>query len=83
MPDEKIRMYGTNWCPDCTRARQFLTQKGIHFEFIDIETDKKASDYVEEVNGGNRSVPTIIFPDGSKLVEPSNAELQKKLDNRQ
>ena len=82
MPDEKIRMYGTGWCPDCARARKFLTEKGISFEFIDIEKDEKAGSLVEEINGGNRSVPTIIFPDGSKLVEPSNTDLEKKLVTR-
>ncbi len=79
MPTRKIKMYGTSWCPDCARAKQFLTEQGVSFEWIDIEKDKKAQAYVEEVNNGNRSVPTIVFPDGSIMVEPSNAELEKKL----
>jgi mycoredoxin len=79
MEGKKIRMYGTSWCPDCARARKFLDGKGVSFEWIDIEKDKAAAAYVEEVNKGNRSVPTIIFPDGSKLVEPSNTELDNKL----
>jgi mycoredoxin len=82
MGTAKIKMYGTSWCPDCARAKQFLTQKGVSFEWIDIEKDKPGLAYVEKVNKGNRSVPTIVFPDGSILVEPSNAELEKKLTTK-
>lgn len=78
MSEEKIKMYGTAWCPDCARAKQFLTKKGISFEWVDIEKDDRARAYVEKVNKGYRSVPTITFPDGSVMVEPSNADLEKK-----
>jgi mycoredoxin len=76
---EQIKVYGTHWCPDCTRAKQVLTKHNAAFTWIDIEQDAAAADYVVKVNGGNRSVPTIIFPDGSILVEPGNSELEKKL----
>lgn len=76
---ENIKVYGTNWCPDCARTKQFLTGQGISFEWIDIEKDDKARSYVEEVNKGSRSVPTILFPDGSIMVEPSNERLGEKL----
>ncbi len=79
MPEEKIKMYGTTWCPDCARAKQILNKKGIPFDWIDIEKDDQARAYVEKVNKGNRSVPTLIFPDGSVIVEPSNAELEAKV----
>ena len=79
MPSDKIRMYGTGWCPDCARARRYFSEKGISFEWVDIEKDPQGRAYVEEVNHGNRSVPTILFPDGSILVEPSNSELEDKL----
>jgi glutaredoxin-like protein len=74
-----IKMYGTAWCGDCHRSRAFLDEKGIKYEFIDIDKDEKAMKYVEGVNKGMRSVPTIVFEDGSILVEPNNEELGKKL----
>ncbi len=83
MTEEKIRMYGTRWCPDCARAKQMLARHNVPFTWIDIEQDEAALAYVVKVNNGNKSVPTIIFPDGSILVEPSNAELEKKIADRQ
>ncbi len=79
MTVEKIRMYGTKWCPDCARAKQVFSKHNIQFVWIDIEQDPAASAYVEKVNRGYKSVPTIVFPDGSVLVEPSNSELEQKL----
>lgn len=79
MTDDKIKVYGTTWCPDCIRAKRVLTDKSVAFEWIDISNDEKARSYVEKVNNGKRSVPTIVFPDGSVLVEPSNRVLEDKL----
>ena len=76
---EQIKVYGTKWCPDCFRAKQVLERHKIPFDWINIEDDEQAMEYVQQVNGGYRSVPTIVFPDGSVLVEPKNAELEKKL----
>lgn len=76
---QQIIVYGTRWCPDCTRAKQILSQHQIAYSWIDIEQDTAAVEYVVKVNRGNCSVPTIVFPDGSILVEPSNSELEKKL----
>ena len=76
---KQIKMYGTKWCPDCARARQILKKHNITYDWIDIEQDEKACAYVVKVNGGYQSVPTIVFPDDSVLVEPSNAALEKKL----
>ena len=76
---EQIKMYGTRWCPDCLRAKQIFSKHNIAFTWHDIEQDEEACAYVEKVNGGFKSVPTILFPDGSVLVEPSNAALEKKL----
>ncbi|APV44710.1 mycoredoxin [Dehalogenimonas formicexedens] len=78
---EEIIMYGTTWCPDCYRAKSFLKSRGISFKWIDIAVDPAATTEVERINKGNRSVPTIVFPDGSILVEPSNSELEKKLQS--
>ena len=73
-----IRMYGANWCGDCRRAKTFFGEQRIHYEYIDIEQHPEAIREVERINNGMRSIPTIIFPDGSILVEPSNAELAEK-----
>ena len=76
---EQVKVYGTEWCPDCVRAKQVLGRHNVPFTWIDIESDEQALAYVQEVNGGYQSVPTIVFSDGSILVEPSNAELEAKL----
>lgn len=73
-----IIVYGTSWCSDCKRAKQFFGEHRIQYVWVDIEHDSDAMAYVEEVNKGLRSVPTIVFPDGSILVEPSNAQLAEK-----
>ena len=75
----EIVCYGTRQCPDCWRARWFLDQHQTPYKWIDIDKDPEARAYVQQVNGGYRSVPTIVFPDGSILVEPSNAELAERL----
>jgi len=74
-----IIVYGTTWCPDCKRSKQFLGDQRIHYHWVDIEQDSEAMAYVVEINQGKRIIPTILFPDGSILVEPSNAELAEKL----
>jgi len=75
----EIVMYGTSWCGDTRRARRFLDQNNIQYKWIDIDQDLEGRKFVEEVNNGFRSVPTIIFPDGSMLVEPSTSILAEKL----
>jgi glutaredoxin-like protein len=79
MEQKMIRVYGTTWCPDCVRAKQVFSKHNIRFEWVDISQDADARVYVEKINHGNRSVPTIVFPDGSTLVEPSNKQLEQKL----
>jgi mycoredoxin len=74
-----IKMYGTAWCGDCRRARRVFDQNKTAYEYVDIEHDDAGRAYVEQVNSGSQSVPTIIFPDGSILVEPSSAVLMSKL----
>jgi thioredoxin reductase (NADPH) len=76
---ESIIIYGTTWCPDCKRSKQFLGDQRIHYHWVDIEQDPESMVYVEEINQGKRIVPMIVFPDGDVLVEPSNAELAEKL----
>ena len=79
-PDQ-IVLYGVVWCGDCRRARQILAEKMIPYLDIDIEQDPKAAEFVKHLNLGYRSVPTIIFPDGSHLTEPDTLTLTRKLDN--
>ncbi len=76
----QIKLYGTNWCGDTRRARRFFEEHKINYEWIDIDQDAAASEYVKQVNQGNRSVPTILFPDGSLLVEPSTMQLMQKMN---
>ena len=76
--DETIKMYATTWCGDCRMAKRWFESHGIPYEYINIEEDDKAAEFVVRVNGGYRSVPTIVFPDGSVLVEPSPRELATK-----
>lgn len=75
-----IMIYSTVWCPDCKRAKQFFGEQRVEYTNVDIEQDEKAMAFVEKINEGMRIIPTIIFPDGDILVEPSNAELAEKLD---
>jgi mycoredoxin len=77
--DSIIIVYGTGWCGDCLRARRILERRKIPFEWIDIDHDPQAEQYVLNHNHGFRSVPTILFPDGSVLVEPSFSQLVHKL----
>lgn len=75
----KIKMYGTNWCSDTRRAKAVFDRNQIDYEYIDIDKDADGRAFVQSANNGMRSVPTIVFSDGSILVEPSNAELESKL----
>lgn len=80
-PPLHIRVYATPTCGDTRRARHVLDQMGIFYEFIDIRYDAAAARLVEQINDGFRSSPTIVFPDGSILVEPSERDLRAKLDS--
>ncbi len=79
MNEPDIAVYGVSWCPDCRRTKKFLGEQKVEYSWLDIEQDAEALAYVERVNKGKRIVPTIVFGDGSILVEPSNAELAAKL----
>lgn len=74
-----IVMYSTSWCGDCRRAKRVFASLGVEFTEVDIEEDERAAEEVVRLNRGSRSVPTILFPDGSVLVEPSNAALEAKI----
>jgi mycoredoxin len=76
--EQTIKMYVTTWCGDCRMAKRWFDARGITYESINIEEDDQAAEYVSRVNRGYKSVPTIVFPDGSILVEPSQRELASK-----
>ncbi|MCZ0937105.1 MAG: FAD-dependent oxidoreductase, partial [Caldilineaceae bacterium] len=84
MPESSpdIVVYGAFWCPDCRRSKQFLGEHRIPYQWVNIEEDADAEQRVIEMNDGKRIIPTILFADGSRLVEPSNAELAAKLGLR-
>jgi mycoredoxin len=75
----EITMYGADWCGDCRRSKRFLDSNCVAYNYIDVETDTSASDKVIEINGGMRSIPVIVFPDGTHLTEPSDNALKEKL----
>lgn len=77
--DNQIVMYSTQWCPDCWRAKRVMDTMGVAYNEINISHDPDAVAIVERINRGNRSVPTILFPDGTSLTEPRTAELTAKL----
>jgi len=80
MDDSNIIIYGVNWCWDSRRARRFFDKNKIPCTFINIDKDKRGDQFVLDANDGLRSVPTIVFNDGSILVEPSTSELKQKLN---
>ena len=77
--DATIRMYGTTWCQDCKRAKQFFGEHRVPYAFVDVDQDADGLRLVERVNDGKRVIPTIVFADGAVLVEPSNVALAEKL----
>jgi len=74
-----VTVYGASWCPDCRRSKKFLGEQFVPYHWVDIEQDKEGEKFVLEKNAGKRIIPTIVFEDGSFLVEPTNAELATKL----
>ena len=77
-----ITMYGTYWCGDCKRAKQFLGEQRVQYELVDVDKNAEGMAIVEKANNGKHIIPVITFDDGSTLIEPSNTELATKLDLR-
>src|SRR5450759_523692 len=75
-----IVVYGAAWCSGCTRAKQFFDEHDVPYTYIDVDHDAEARQAVLDRNGGKQVIPTIVFSDGSFLVEPTNGELAKKLE---
>jgi mycoredoxin len=75
----RIVMYTTNWCGDCWRVKQVMNALQVEYQEIDISEDEEATETVLRLNRGYRSVPTLVFPDGSVLTEPKPVTLMEKL----
>ena len=75
----EITVYGAHWCPDCRRTKNFFGEHRVAYDGVDIDQDEEGLRYVEELQGGGRTIPTVVFGDGSALFEPSNEELAAKL----
>ena len=83
METQPIKFYGTSWCGDCRRAKAVFAELQVSYMWIDIDQNPQAAVFVQQVTRGLRRVPTIIFPDGSILVEPDSESLRAKLRNFQ
>ena len=74
-----LTMYSTTWCGYCHRLKSQLDREGIAFEVVDIEQDPASAEFVESVNGGNQTVPTLRFDDGTTLTNPSIIQVKQQL----
>lgn len=74
-----VTMYSTTWCGHCMRLKRMLDREGIAYAEVNIEQDADAADLVMRVNGGNRTVPTVVFPDGAALTNPSIDQVKAAL----
>jgi mycoredoxin len=72
-------MYSTSWCGYCARLKRLMDREGIDYREVNIELDEAAATFVMGVNGGNQTVPTLAFPDGTALTNPSIDEVKRQL----
>ncbi|MEV6828341.1 glutaredoxin domain-containing protein [Amycolatopsis sp. NPDC051102] len=75
----KLTVYGASWCPDVKRSRALLDREGVEYSYVDVEADEAAERRVRELQDGARRIPTIVWEDGTFLVEPSDDELSARL----
>lgn len=76
---QPLTMYTTSWCAFCRRLKSQLAAEGIEIAEVNIEEEPGAADYVMSVNGGFQTVPTVVFPDGSTMTNPSLADVKQRL----
>lgn len=76
---EQLTIYSTPWCGYCHRLMRQLDREGVGYDVVDIEQQPEAADFVMSVNGGNQTVPTVLFADGTALTNPSLAEVKSRL----
>ncbi|CAL8971229.1 MAG: glutaredoxin-like protein [Cellulomonas sp. 73-145] len=79
IPQQPLTMYTTTWCGYCRRLKSQLDAAGIDYSEVDVEQVPDAAAFVESVNEGNRTVPTVVFPDGSAATNPSLAQVRERL----
>ena len=83
---DRIVVYGADWCPDTQRTRRHLESRGVHYDYVNVERDENADRQVKEWNGGRRVTPTVVLPSGNvvtgenRLAAPSDAELDSRLE---
>jgi len=75
----KLTVYGASWCPDVKRSRALLDAQGVDYDYIDVEEDAAAEERVRSLQNGQRRIPTLVWPDGTHLVEPSDEDLAAHL----
>jgi thioredoxin reductase (NADPH) len=82
MEPVSVTVHGTPWCPDCQRSKKFLAEHRVRYQFVDVDADPAGLQFGQQLQNGGRTIPTIVFPDGSHLLEPGNDELAVKLGLR-
>ena len=75
----KLTVYGASWCPDVKRSRALLDREGVDYDYVDVEEDTAAEHHVRSLQNGERRIPTVVWSDGTHLVEPSDDELAARL----
>jgi len=78
--ESRLKVYGNDLCRDCRRAKQYLDAHGIDYHWVDVEANPDEIETIKRYNDGRQTIPVIVFPDGTHLTEPSDAELATKLD---
>jgi len=81
MSKDQITMYGADWCGDCRRSKRLFEELNVEYTLINTDADETAADKVIEINGGAKSIPVIVFSDGTHLTEPSDNDLKAKLQS--
>jgi mycoredoxin len=76
---EQLTIYSTQWCGYCHRLMRQLDREGVAYDVVDIEQQPEAAEFVMSVNGGNQTVPTVVFPDGTALTNPSLGDVKGRL----
>jgi len=82
MTENAITVYGTLWCGDCWRVRRFFDRNKVEYHWVDVDRDGNAEKFVRSTNRGMRSVPTLLFPDGTIIVEPTEIDLKKLIGTK-
>tara|TARA_B100001250_G_scaffold60282_1_gene47004 strand:+ start:1780 stop:2025 length:246 start_codon:yes stop_codon:yes gene_type:complete len=78
-----IKFYTTDWCGDCARSKALLNKLNINFDEINVDTNSDANEYITKLQNNQRRIPTIVFEDGTYLVEPTDPELLEKINSYQ